>query len=182
MLWGVFARTNCRWSNVLSPNRVGIVLCFQRRTFHKPCTWVGKLYFSVGTDWCLRWGSLFLLQVHSVVYCKRACPRVWDLWVMRTGRFSLRTIPVILQFNRSEMNGKENDCATRNQKVMCCIMLELWISLVLWPTFSWPLRIFENHHSRARGFYNKFLNFAIHFTLDFERFIFKPEHFQNLYC
>ena len=32
----VFSRTNCHWSNVLSRDRVGIVLCFQCRTFRGP--------------------------------------------------------------------------------------------------------------------------------------------------
>ena len=32
-----FSWTNCRWSNVLSRDRVGIVLCFQCRTFRKSC-------------------------------------------------------------------------------------------------------------------------------------------------
>ena len=72
-----FFRTNCGWWNVLSHDRVGIVLCFQCRTFRKPCTWVSKLYFCVGTDWCLRWGSLFCCLCVACPLCGvcyvRAC-------------------------------------------------------------------------------------------------------------
>ena len=50
-------------------------------------------------------GQFVLLHVRSVGRCVRACLRVWDLWVMRTGRFCLWRDLVILRSNWSEING-----------------------------------------------------------------------------
>ena len=76
-----FLPTSCRWSSVLLFDHVGIVSCFRCNIRHKLCTWADKRCFSVGINWCLRWGSLvccisFLLCcVKGLVSECRTCGR-----------------------------------------------------------------------------------------------------------
>lgn len=68
VLWDVFLPTSCRWSSVLLFGHVGIVSCFRLNIRHKLCTWADTRCFSVGINWCLRWGS-FVCCISFLLFC-----------------------------------------------------------------------------------------------------------------
>ena len=93
-------------------------------------------------------GQFVLLHVRSVVGCARACLSVWDLWAMRTGRFSLRKVLVISRSNRSEMNG----ILRYSHSVFC----DWWSRGRFWgrllsfmASFGYPLRRNMSSNSRS---------------------------------